>query len=527
MPLAEVAKSTAALRARLLALMNASNNADLRDLASSIPSGDAGDSVCIAFVGQYDAGKSSLINCLTGLTIPTGADVKTTTTASYPWNGHLLVDTPGVLAGVDTAHDRAAEEAIRAADAVVFVVTTEGFDDVTAGYFASLRRQLRNLGQLIIVVNKAHSEESSRELVAEHLRVVMGDAFDVVPTIWTEASDWLKAEAFPNPESRRARSEIRQLALDLDEVVRGRGAHLRLATPIRELSRFTTSALDRCLASQDGERVLESLSQAAETVEQQRRATHEAIAKLAEETSTGLAAQLMEAGPDLTQDESESLLAQAYVAFDEAVRGTLTEEAAAMEGAVEVYSPTPTVSSHSPAIVAAGSGLTWEAVRQQLLRGFSTVGREFAGQGARPGGVGNEAVKRVWHAVGGRFKPWGATKASLRTAKVAKFAGPALLAGEAAWGVWSEYQQARRTQERADQARSWRAAALTIAADATGPWADAAFAEMNELCDRELQVIGRQRLLVLAGLELQGDEIRELVAIDSELLDQLACLEGA
>ena len=81
--------------------------------------------------GEYNAGKSSILSALTGVEIFIDSDIATSDVRSYEWGDVLLVDTPGVKAG-RAEHDEIAEIALSEADLVVFVLTVDLFDDVTA-----------------------------------------------------------------------------------------------------------------------------------------------------------------------------------------------------------------------------------------------------------------------------------------------------------------------------------------------------------------------------------------------------------
>ena len=52
----------------------------------------------IAFIGQYSAGKSTIISALTGRRdIHIDADTATDKITAYAWNGVKLIDTPGLF----------------------------------------------------------------------------------------------------------------------------------------------------------------------------------------------------------------------------------------------------------------------------------------------------------------------------------------------------------------------------------------------------------------------------------------------
>ena len=51
----------------------------------------------VAFIGQYSAGKSTIISALTGnRNISIGADITTDKATPYSWNGIEIMDTPGI-----------------------------------------------------------------------------------------------------------------------------------------------------------------------------------------------------------------------------------------------------------------------------------------------------------------------------------------------------------------------------------------------------------------------------------------------
>ena len=314
-----IAAQTESLAGRLEHLLQSSSHEALRQRVGLLPSAQAHDAVQIAFVGQYNAGKSSLLRCLTGRDdIPTGADVKTNRTTPYEWHSHLLIDTPGVLAGVDRRHDRLAEMAIASADVVAFVVTAEGFDDVVGSYFQSVRDRLQSSSQLVLVVNKANAEDSQQEEVQDHLREVVGDLYDVLPVVWTDAEDWLLADKFPRPSARRTSSNIRGLAETLSEVTRAGGAHLRLATPLRELSHFVRECLDSVSAAEDEAPALAGLDAAEAAVERQRERMIAAAESGADHARVRLREELVTAGPDISDHELLGAVQRVRQAYDAA-----------------------------------------------------------------------------------------------------------------------------------------------------------------------------------------------------------------
>lgn len=115
--------------------------------------------VRVAFVGQYSAGKSTIISALTGNNaIKIDSDVATDQAAHYEWNGIVLTDTPGLHAG-RSDHDEAAERAIRNSDILVYCLTYSLFDNLLLEDFKRLAFDREYQSKMILVVNKMYSEE--------------------------------------------------------------------------------------------------------------------------------------------------------------------------------------------------------------------------------------------------------------------------------------------------------------------------------------------------------------------------------
>lgn len=91
----------------------------------------------VAFIGQYSAGKSTIISALTGRRdIHIDADIATDATTPYDWNGIKIIDTPGLFTD-RTDHDDITYEAIAKADLLVFCLTHMLFDTLTVENFKS------------------------------------------------------------------------------------------------------------------------------------------------------------------------------------------------------------------------------------------------------------------------------------------------------------------------------------------------------------------------------------------------------
>ena len=89
------------LKERTRALLVSTNNQDLAlRLDAELEAATERKKLCIAFVGQYSSGKSTIISAMTGNKhIKIDANVATDVVSKYDWHDIVLMDTPGILAG--------------------------------------------------------------------------------------------------------------------------------------------------------------------------------------------------------------------------------------------------------------------------------------------------------------------------------------------------------------------------------------------------------------------------------------------
>lgn len=109
----------------------------------------------LVFVGQYSAGKSSIISMLTGRKdIKIGEGITTQIVTKYDWNGIEVIDTPGIHTELRPDHDALSYSAIASADLLVYVVSNELFDSNLGEKFRTVAIDKDKAGEMILVVNK-------------------------------------------------------------------------------------------------------------------------------------------------------------------------------------------------------------------------------------------------------------------------------------------------------------------------------------------------------------------------------------
>lgn len=138
---------------------------------------DDSGKIKLVFVGQYSAGKSSIIKMLTGEDVEVGAGITTQNFSSYDWNGLEIVDTPGIHTELRPDHDEITYEQINHAALLIFVITNEGFSQRIGDHFRKLAIEQKRADNMVLVVNKMDrtalgNVPEQQKIIAEDLKKV-------------------------------------------------------------------------------------------------------------------------------------------------------------------------------------------------------------------------------------------------------------------------------------------------------------------------------------------------------------------
>lgn len=191
----------------------------------------------VAFIGQYSAGKSTIISALTGRRdIHIDADIATDVTTSYDWNGIKIVDTPGLFTD-RTDHDDITYEAIAKADLLVFCLTHMLFDTLTIENFKKLAYDKGYRWKIMLVINKMSAGggeddqkiTSYRHSLAEALKPYTLNEF---PICFIDAKDY--CEGIDDDDDFLTEiSHFDTFITELNHFVERRASLTGLDTPVR------------------------------------------------------------------------------------------------------------------------------------------------------------------------------------------------------------------------------------------------------------------------------------------------------
>jgi GTP-binding protein EngB required for normal cell division len=459
----------------------------------------------VAFVGQYSAGKSTIISALTGQRdIRIDADIATDKTASYDWNGIKLIDTPGLFTDRQD-HDEITYEAINKADLLVFCLTYMLFDSVTVENFKKLAYNEGYRWKMMLVVNKMSDEAGEEEQKIASYRKSLADALhpynlDEFPLCLIDAKDYCEG-IDENEEFLLEVSRFQSFIDALNNFVQRRGSLARFDTPVRiALGCVDEAQLSFARNSNQDSAFLEILTRLSRSVRKERDRLRTKVHSIALEMSSAVAKEGTILAAALGSDRDFDLLnKQAALNVQKHYEKAETKLQEAVNAAVEdIQQEVEEVfeSNLAQAFVAClernqnvsaqnvGSGMDMERIKGQVTwlkkigetagveltkvatRGFAkTAGQGFLRSIDVAGGGLHQGVLAVGKFVGFKFKPWQAVGIAKNIGNAAKFLGPALALVSVGVELLQMQQEHQREQQMADIRRDITSQFQAIAKD--------------------------------------------------------------
>lgn len=206
---------------------------------------DDGGKIKLVFVGQYSAGKSSLIKMLTGEDVEIGAAITTQDSKPYDWNGLEIIDTPGIHTELRPDHDEITYEQINHAALLIFVITNEGFSQRMGDHFRTLAIEQKRAANMVLVVNKMGrtalgNVPEQQQVIYEDLKKVTAphDPKDLYLS-FTDAESYLKAMTAADPRRRERdlkRSGHDAFVANLNRFVAAKGVLQKINLPLNTIA---------------------------------------------------------------------------------------------------------------------------------------------------------------------------------------------------------------------------------------------------------------------------------------------------
>ena len=509
---------------------------------------DLGDRplLSLAFSGQYSAGKSTIISALTGnKEIRISADVATDEVKAYRWRDIELWDTPGLYAD-RTDHTEKAEQALREADLIVYCLTTNLFDNVTASDFRRLAFEKGYAPKIFLLINKLSMEDV--EDTEAYIDALIGTIDrTLVPHQLTEfnhsfidAQDYRDGLATSNQELIRF-SRFEAFVAQLNAWIQERGLLARLDPPIR----LGLNTIDEALATlpettfeQNPELFL--LNQQLRIVQTQQRRTDAEVRRL----GSGIVQQMQLLGEQLLSGELGKDPKQAESSFQtrceeinksafEELNSLIQESYQQLQSKLDDFANESFVADYFASVDAsqAGSVPRGESEGGGNANPIKGVAKMLLGKGSEkfgmPGGLmagtkqvagtgGHQIVYNVGKLFGKNFKPWEAVKTAKGLGQAIGILGIAMSAYEVYEQVNEDSKAAERQRKHEQQLQEARAQILKLA--------ETMAAQLREVHQQEydLPVIGR----IVEQINASRDQILTKESSAKELVERLSAIRA-
>jgi len=496
----------------------------------------------LAFSGQYSAGKSTIISALTGRSdIYISADVATDEVQAYRWRDIEIWDTPGLFADRQE-HTAKAKKALRDADLIVYCLTTNLFDTVTAADFRRLAFENGFAPKIFLVVNKLSMVDvDDIDAFITNLRISIDRtlapySLSSFSHAFIDAQDFREGNA-DGDESLMSSSRFDDFILRLNGWVQQQGVLARLDPPIR----LGLSTIDEALAAmpdgtfeQNPETFL--LNQQLRIVQSQQRRTAADVRRIATSMVQRvrlLGEQLLSG--ELGEEENHAELsfrntceAINNLAFDD-LNSTLQEAYEQLQAKLDDFAREPFVAEYFASVEAGRAGTVPRRGEESRVKGnpIKEVARDLLAKGAEnfsfPGGIlssssqvagstGHHLVYNIGKFLGKDFRPWEAVNIAKGLGQVVGILSIAM----AAFSVYDHVNEESKAQERQRQTDHQ----LSMARSQIRKLAEAMEAQLLEVFQKEydLPVIG----IILGRLNAARDEVLARETSNKQLVEGLS-----
>ena len=198
----------------------------------------------LVFVGQYSAGKSSIIKMISGIETEIGAGITTQESHVYKWNDLEIIDTPGIQTGLRADHDEITYDQISKAALLVFVVTNEGFDRHMGEHFRKLAIEQNRGSNMVLVINKMDRAPEGNS--ANQQQIIRDDICKVLAPLtpeqlYTSFISTQSYEEYLTEEDEEIKAELlaesgrEQLIANLNAFVKSRQVTAKIERPLYTL----------------------------------------------------------------------------------------------------------------------------------------------------------------------------------------------------------------------------------------------------------------------------------------------------
>lgn len=514
----------------------------------------------VAFVGQYSSGKSTIISALTGnKSIKIDANVATDVVTEYSWNNVILMDTPGILAGKVERHDEATKEALKNSDLIVYVITSQLFDDIVFENFIDLAYSQRLKDKILIALNKMGMEAGEfLELQKNYLNAIKGifvergydfdfdivfiDAADYIEGIEDQDEDFIQISNFSKFIStlnsfvdkkgiikkqfdsplRLLKNAVGDIALqqtnpDLHKLItqgenKIRASKRRLSGDLKILLNDLKQEIiekGSILGSKIGE-----IDQ--ETFDSEENQFNKYVKTLVERSMKKIEEVIKEEEGKIIDEMKEFAEKDSMKNFSRSLESKISVKNLSPSAAEKLQASSAKQKKFLKALTDGSAGLLDKTINPNAIgNGLKTAS----------GSQVHTAVKQVGGFFGKKFKPWEAVKITGKIGKVAKFAGPALSTIGVGVDIYEKIKNDKQNKQIQESKNQFFTKIVSFGSEVLKEIDININDYFKNSYDSRLDLLNKQKI-DLMNTELQNSKFSEAIKkLDSEYIDFIEIIE--
>lgn len=500
---AEYAQKISSCKDRLFTLYTENGyDSEIHEVKSLLSKISSEEMIRVVFIGQYTAGKSTIISALTGdNTIRIDSDIATDVASDYNWSGGVvLTDTPGLYTE-NPDHSSRTIEMIRQSDLLVYCITSDLFNQYTKADFEKWAFEIGYYGKMFLVINKMSKEAGDYPVLTENYsktinRALSPHSISEFPYSFVDAKDYRDGLS-DNDSDLIAFSHFEEFISQLNGFILQKGQLGKLDTPIKVLKSSIDKVAEMSVDSEQDRAYYSLLSRIEKRVDQRRSQAnvdiHSCIRRgLKPITDKGYEISRSVGVEDIsfTDEDFNELVESTCEALNQSLAVIVEENVQALNEDISVIMESDTASFffNSVSGTVAGKKHLFESKQAKISRaqfeaisevvgqitgktvGFATKGGKasaefFIKSSEAAGSHLHTAVKFIGSKLGYKFKPWQAANIAKKIGNVAKVAGPVLSVLGFFFDVKDTIDEAERTQRIAQEQIKYRQNFIDVVSD--------------------------------------------------------------
>jgi len=516
----------------------------------------------LAFIGQYSAGKSSIISALTSnKEIKIGQGITTDIVKLYDWNNILLADTPGICTERKD-HDELSISYMNKADLLVYVITVDGFVDPIGPNFRKIAIEDGLSSKMMLVMNKRSMEDQNNEAnwVKHVLNVIEPLSTDELRLTIIDAQDYIEALESNDVEEKAELfklSNFEEFIEKLNEFTKEKGLFGKLISPLNLINFYSNNLIDLLTSENNNfEKLQEILGRKQFII---LRSKQKLIDKITSEISV-LYSEVIKKGyrvtemigyesdQELIKQENEKALCETKDFCEESkktINDIVLDEISAMLEEIGKLSDSALMKDllgvkefKLDFNVEIRDARINESFKKapEILKNFSTFAGSFTTNTDKAGVVGlkalsgskaHDSVLKIGELFGHKFKPWEAVKYADKFAKLGKALGIAGLILGPAVAFWEEQQEKKYKKELLKTRMEVRNNYTGYAKEIRKEFENKLSELLINLHDNELKSIDKQSESLRSTEKQDTEEVKSLIEINKNtrnLLEELSQL---